>query len=150
MKSLPREAVTPSDANRQQGPRFLRTQWRGNTAGFHYVQARILPEGGLQAWTSLESLCFRIIPTDGESPRLSIHATLSSFMREVNCRAYYEGLLMGPSLLYKASWRRVESFLKDRPSGPGCRQLITTTDGFFEPVDIKSGPYGAVYVADLE
>ncbi len=119
----------------------------GDTRGFHYVQGGYYQKGFSKHGPLSNPFSFGYFK-QMDSPPLPRFTHTFIIYDGGSLPPSYNGLLMGVSPL--------ENFVvasKMIPRGSTFRtedvgHPITTTDGFFKPVDIKAGPDGAVYVAD--
>ncbi len=120
----------------------------GDTRGFHYVQGGYFQKGFAKHGPLSNPYTFGYFPA-------MKHAKVPRF---THCTIIYEGGALPPAydgklfgvhpLLSHVVYSRIEpdgSTFKTEDIG----LAMQTTDAWFRPVDIKAGPDGAIYVADL-
>jgi putative heme-binding domain-containing protein len=131
-----------------QGRVYSGTNW-GKFRGLHYVQGGYYVKG----WGKHGPLTnpyalgyFEHMPHEGNAERLT-HTFI--VYGETAFPDSFHGAIIGPSALQ----RRVH-VTKLHPAGSSFHTteepfLLTSSDGWFRPVDLKAGPDGALYVADM-
>jgi putative heme-binding domain-containing protein len=119
----------------------------GDTRGFHYVQGGYYQKGFTKHGPLSNPFSFGFFK-QMDSPPLPRFTHNFIIYAGGSLPPAYDGLLMGVSPLenFVVSSRLIPQGSTFRTEDVG--HPITTTDGFFKPVDIKVGPDGAVYVAD--
>jgi len=119
----------------------------GNTRGFHYMQGAYLQKGFEKHGELSNPYAFGYFPQmDGTKGERFSHTFLIYNGGALPAR--YAGKLFGCEPLQS---RIVLSEITPTGSTFKTRDLervVTTTDSWFRPVDIKSGPDGAIYIAD--
>ncbi len=132
----------------EQGRLFSGTNW-GKYRGLYYVQGGYYVKGWGKHGPLTNSYAFGYfehMPHTGNADRLT-HTFLLYGGGALPER--FNGKIIGPNPLQ----RRI-SVTKREPVGSSYQTieepfLVTSEDGWFRPVDLKSGPDGALYVADL-
>jgi putative heme-binding domain-containing protein len=132
----------------EQGRLYSGTNW-GKYRGLHYVQGGYYVKG----WGKHGPLTnpyalgfFDHMPHTGNADRLT-HTFI--FYGGGALPERFNGKIIGPSPLQ----HRVH-VTKTEPDGSSFKTveepfLLTSSDGWFRPVDLKAGPDGALYIADL-
>ncbi len=132
----------------EKGRLYSGTNW-GNFRGLYYVQGGYYVKG----WGKHGPLTnpyalgfFEHMPHTGNADRLT-HTFI--FYNGGALPERFEGKIIGPSPLQ----RRIH-VTREEPLGSSYRTfeepfLLTSGDGWFRPVDLKAGPDGALYIADL-
>jgi putative heme-binding domain-containing protein len=132
----------------EKGRLYSGTNW-GNFRGLYYVQGGYYVKG----WGKHGPLTnpyalgfFEHMPHTGNAERLT-HTFI--FYNGGALPERFEGKIIGPSPLQ----RRIH-VTREEPFGSSFRTfeepfLLTSGDGWFRPVDLKAGPDGALYIADL-
>jgi putative heme-binding domain-containing protein len=132
----------------EQGRLYSGTNW-GKYRGLHYVQGGYYVKG----WGKHGPLTnpyalgfFDHMPHVGNADRLT-HTFI--FYGGGALPERFNGKIIGPSALQ----HRVH-VTKTEPDGSSFKTieepfLLTSSDGWFRPVDLKAGPDGALYIADL-
>jgi len=119
----------------------------GNTRGFHYVQGGYYQKGFSKHGPISNPYAFGYFPAmrHPNAPRFS--HTFLKYEATALPSSYWGKLFAVSPMLSQVVcsdiWPEGSSFQTKDRSFP-----ITTTDAWFRPVDIKTGPDGAVYVAD--
>lgn len=120
----------------------------GDTRGFHYVQGGYFQKGFGKHGALSNPYSFGYFPqmTHHSVPRFT-HTFV--IYEESALPAAYRGKLFGVEPLQGrvvfSDFQPDRSSFKTRDLG----HVLTTTDSWFRPVDIKVGPDGGLYVADL-
>ena len=119
----------------------------GDTRGFHYTQGGYYQKGFSKHGPLSNPYSFGYFPQMANPPIARFTHTFIIY-EGGGLPSAYEGLLMAVAPLqgFVASSRIIPQGSTFRTEDAG--NLMTTSDGYFKPVDIKSGPDGAVYVAD--
>ncbi|MBX9653104.1 c-type cytochrome [bacterium] len=119
----------------------------GDTRGFHYVQGGYYQKGFSKHGPLSNPYSFGYFP-QMKNPPVSRFTHTFIIYEGGSFPAKYEGLLMAVAPLqgFVSSSRIIADGSTFRTEDAG--NLLTTSDAYFKPVDIKSGPDGAVYVAD--
>ena len=120
----------------------------GNTRGFHYVQGGYFQKSFTKHGQLSNPYAYGYFPfmTHHQVPRFTHTFVINEAGRLPD---HYQGKLFGVSPL---SSHVVYSQLSTEGSSFKTKDLghpLTTTDNWFRPVDIKMGPDGAIYVADM-
>jgi putative heme-binding domain-containing protein len=119
----------------------------GDTRGFHYMQGAYLRKGFEKHGELSNPYAFGYFPQmDGTRGERFTHAFIIYHGRALPER--YEGKLFGVEPL---QGRVVLSEITPDGSTFKTRDLervVTSSDAWFRPVDIKAGPDGAIYLAD--
>ena len=120
----------------------------GNTRGFHYVQGGYFQKSFAKHGQLSNPYAYGYFPfmTHHQVPRFTHTFVINEAGR---LPEHYQGKLFGVSPL---SSHVVYSQLSTEGSSFQTKDLghpLTTTDNWFRPVDIKMGPDGAIYVADM-
>ncbi|HTN76452.1 MAG TPA: PVC-type heme-binding CxxCH protein [Pirellulaceae bacterium] len=120
----------------------------GNTRGFHYVQGGYYQKSWGKHGELTNPYAFGFFPQmkhDGMNERFS------------HCFVIYEGGALGPKYEGKVfapvPLHNYVALSEIQPDGSTFKtrdidKVITSTDQWFRPVDIKAGPDGAIYIAD--
>lgn len=120
----------------------------GNTRGFHYVQGGYYQKSWGKHGELTNPYAFGFFPQmkhEGMNERFS------------HCFIIYEGGALGPKyegkMFAPVPLHNYVALSEITPDGSTFKtrdieQVITTTDKWFRPVDIKAGPDGAIYIAD--
>ncbi|MBM4069246.1 MAG: c-type cytochrome [Planctomycetes bacterium] len=119
----------------------------GNTRGFHYVQGGYYQKGFSKHGPISNPYAFGYFP-DMKHPGTPRFTHTFVIYEGGALPARHDGKLFGVAPMLN---HVVESEIKPRGSTFETRDIevpITTSDSWFRPVDIKSGPDGALYVAD--
>ncbi|MFM9116021.1 MAG: PVC-type heme-binding CxxCH protein [Planctomycetota bacterium] len=120
----------------------------GDTRGFHYVQGGYFQKGFGKHGSLSNPYSFGYFP---EMAHHSVPRFTHTFViyEGTALPASYRGKLFGVEPLQgrvvMSDVQRDRSSFKTKDLG----HVLTTTDTWFRPVDIKSGPDDAIYVADL-
>lgn len=119
----------------------------GDTRGFHYVQGAYLQKGFQKHGELSNPHAFGYFPAmDGNRAERFTHTFI--IYQEEALPGRYHGSLFGVEPM---QGRVILSEITADASSFATRDLehvLTTSDRWFRPVDIKPGPDGAVYVAD--
>jgi putative membrane-bound dehydrogenase-like protein len=119
-----------------------------NTRGFHYVQGGYYLKGFDKHGQLSNPFAFGYFPAMRHAPAARFTHTFVIYEDEALPAAYRHQLLsINPlqSQVIRSDIQRDGSSFQTKDVGT----LLTTTDTWFRPVDIKVGPDGAVYVADF-
>lgn len=120
----------------------------GNTRGFHYVQGGYYQKSWGKHGELTNPYAFGFFPQmkhDGMNERFS------------HCFIIYEGGALGEKyegkMFAPVPLHNYVALSEITPDGSTFKtrdidKVITTTDKWFRPVDIKAGPDGAIYIAD--
>ena len=120
----------------------------GDTRGFHYVQGGYFQKGFGKHGALSNPYSFGYFP---QMAHHSVPRFTHTFViyEETALPAAYHGKLFGVEPLQGrvvySDFQPDRSSFKTRDLG----HVLTTTDSWFRPVDIKTGPDGGLYVADL-
>ena len=119
----------------------------GNTRGFHYMQGAYLQKGFEKHGELSNPYAFGYFPQmDGTKGERFSHTFLIYHGGALPSR--YEGKLFGCEPLQGrvvlSEITPVGSTFKTRD----LERVVTSSDSWFRPVDIKAGPDGAIYIAD--
>jgi putative membrane-bound dehydrogenase-like protein len=130
-----------------EGNLFSGTNW-GQYRGVHYVQGGYYVKGWGKHGPLTNPYAFGFfghIPHTGNADRL----THTFIVYGGGLLKAYEGKILGPNpLMSRITVTKLErdgSTFKTIEENP----MMTSTDGWFRPVDLKTGPDGALYIADF-
>lgn len=119
----------------------------GNTRGFHYVQGGYYQKGFSKHGPISNPYAFGYFP-DMKHPGTPRFTHTFVIYEGGALPARHNGKLFGVAPMLS---HVVESEIKPRGSTFETRDVefpVTTSDSWFRPVDIKTGPDGALYIAD--
>ncbi|HEV8293583.1 MAG TPA: PVC-type heme-binding CxxCH protein, partial [Tepidisphaeraceae bacterium] len=130
-----------------EGNLFSGTNW-GQYRGVHYVQGGYYIKGWGKHGPLTNPYAFGFfghMPHTGNADRLTHTFIVYGGVLLKN----YEGKILGPNPLMSritvTKLQRDGSTFKTIEEDP----MMTSTDGWFRPVDLKTGPDGALYIADF-